>query len=50
MQVMVKGETTPDFYAIGYDPKTKTLNFLHAKVENEICIPHDWQAIDYLTN
>lgn len=49
-QVMVKSETTPDFYAIGYDPTTRVLNLLHATIEDEICIPHDWQTIDYLTN
>lgn len=49
-QVMVKSESTPDFYAVGYDPATKRLNFLHATVEDQICIPLDWQKIDYLTN
>lgn len=47
-QTMVKSETTPDFYAVGYNPETKVLNFLHATVENEICIPYNWQTIDHL--
>lgn len=46
--VMVKNETTPDFYTVGYDPVKKTLNFLHATVEDEICIPYDWQTINKL--
>lgn len=49
-QTMVKSENTPSFYAVGYDPSTKTLNILKATVENEICIPYDWQTRDYLTN
>lgn len=49
-QVLVKSESTPDFYAVGYDPKTRQLNFLQATVEDQICIPLDWQKIDYLTN
>lgn len=49
-QTMVKSETTPSFYAVGYDPSTKTLNILKATIENEICIPYDWQTRDYLTN
>lgn len=46
-QTMVKSEATPDFYAVGYDPRTRVLNFLHATVEDEICIPLDWQTRDY---
>ncbi len=49
-QVLVKSESTPDFYAVGYDPETKQMNFLHALVEDQICIPLDWQKIDYLTD
>lgn len=49
-QTMIKSETTPSFYAVGYDPSTKTLNILKATIENEICIPYDWQTRDYLTN
>ena len=49
-QTMVKSETTPSFYAVGYDPSTKTINILKATVESEICIPFDWQKIDYLTD
>lgn len=45
---MVKSESTPEFYAVGYDPATKTLNFLRATVEDEICIPYDWQTINKL--
>lgn len=45
---MVKSESTPDFYAVGYNPTTKVLNFLHATVENEICIPQNWQTLDHL--
>lgn len=47
-QTMVKSEVTTDFFSVGYDPKTQVLNFLHAKVEDEICIPLDWQTRDYL--
>lgn len=47
-QTMIKSETTPDFYAVGYDPAKKTLNFLHATVEDEICIPYNWQTINHL--
>lgn len=47
-QTMIKSESTPDFYAVGYDPRTKVLNFLHATVEKEICIPYDWQKINKL--
>lgn len=46
-QTMVKSEATPDFYSVGYDPKTRMLNFLHATIEDEICIPADWQTRDY---
>ncbi|MDE6610629.1 MAG: hypothetical protein K2K33_08765, partial [Muribaculaceae bacterium] len=49
-QTMVKSETTPSFYAVGYDPSTKTLNILKATIEDEICVPYDWQTRDYLTN
>lgn len=49
-QVLVKSESIPYVYAIGYNQKTKQLNFLQATVEDEICIPYDWQNIDYLTN
>lgn len=45
---MVKSESTLDFYAVGYNPTTKVLNFLHATVENEICIPYSWQTLDHL--
>lgn len=48
--VMVKSESTPAFYAVGFDPATHQLNFLSATVENEICVPLDWQKIDYITN
>lgn len=47
-QTMVKSESTSDFYAVGYDPTKKILNFLHATIENEICIPYDWQTINHL--
>lgn len=49
-QVLVKSESTPYVYAIGYNQKTKQLNFLQATVEDEICIPYEWQKIDYKTN
>lgn len=49
-QVLIKSESSPDFYAVGYDPETKQLNFLHATFEDQICIPLDWQRIDYITN
>lgn len=49
-QVLIKSESTPDFYAVGYDKSTKQLNFLHVKVEDQICVPLEWQKIDYLTN
>ena len=49
-QVLIKSESTPYVYAIGYNPDTRQLNFLQATVEDEICIPYDWQKIDYLTN
>lgn len=48
--VMVKSESTPEFFAVGYNPESKQLNFLKASVEDQICIPLDWQKIDYLTN
>lgn len=47
-ETMIKSEIGPDFYAIKYHPTTKTLYFLHATVENEICIPDSWQIIDHL--
>lgn len=47
-QTLIKSESTPAVYAVGYNPKTKVLNFLEAKVENEICIPLAWQEIDSL--
>ena len=49
-RVMVKSESTPYVFAIGYNQKTRQLNFLQATVEDEICIPYDWQTIDYLTD
>lgn len=49
-EVLVKSESTPDFFALGYDSTTKQLSFLHATVEDEICVPLGWQTIDYLTN
>ncbi|MDE6825437.1 MAG: hypothetical protein K2J18_01590 [Paramuribaculum sp.] len=47
-QTMIKSETTPEFYAVGYDPQKKILNFLHCTVENEICIPLNWQTINHI--
>lgn len=45
---MVKNETGPQFYAVGFDPRSRTLNILKASVEKEICIPELWQTIDYI--
>lgn len=47
-QTMVKSESTPDFYIAGYNPATKVLNFMHATIEKEICIPIEWQTLDRL--
>lgn len=47
-QTMIKSETSPDFYAVGYDPQEKVLNFLKCSVENEICIPFNWQTINHI--
>ncbi len=48
LQTMVKSESTPHFYIIGYNPSTKELNFLHATVENEICVPQKWQTLNHI--
>lgn len=48
-EVMVKNERGREFFITSFSP-TGRLSFLLANVENQICIPMNWERIDYFNN
>lgn len=48
-EVMVKNEAGREFFVTSYNAE-KTLSFLLAQVEDQICIPMNWEQIDYFNN
>lgn len=48
-EIMMKSESGPDFFIASFNP-ARTLHFLTATVEDEICVPTGWETMDFFNN